>query len=63
LHFTQLHDLVVQAASTSIVKAPSIEQKKKVERLAKMGKERRKGEKIKRSSIKQSRKGGGGWDY
>jgi peptidyl-tRNA hydrolase ICT1 len=64
LYSIQLHDLVVQAASKSIVNAPSMEQKKKVEDLVKMEQKRRKAQKMKRSDIKQNRKGGrGGWDY
>jgi hypothetical protein len=62
-HFAQLHDLIVQAASKSIIKAPSMEQQKKVERFARMEKERRKSDKMKRSVTKQSRRGGGPWDY
>jgi len=61
--FVQLHALVLKAASSSIVKQTSATQKKKVEGLVKAEKERKKSEKMKRSAVKQDRRGRGGWDF
>ncbi|PPQ95454.1 hypothetical protein CVT26_008473 [Gymnopilus dilepis] len=55
----KLHALIASAAATSIKKETSEAQKKKVSDLAKAHDARRKAEKMKRSSVKEGRRGGG----
>ncbi|KDR78700.1 hypothetical protein GALMADRAFT_64226 [Galerina marginata CBS 339.88] len=60
----KLHALIITAASSTIKKAPSEAQKKKIEGFVKAANARRTMEKKKRSSVKQSRSGrGGGFDF
>jgi len=61
--YSQLHPLVLSAASIPIKKGPSEAQKKKVEGLVKAANARRKADEMKRSSVKQGRSGKGGYDY
>lgn len=61
--YLQLHNLINQAASKSVVKTPSAKQKKKVEGLVKAEKNRTRFDKVKRSAVKQSRRGRSEWDY
>ncbi|KAH9481866.1 Peptidyl-tRNA hydrolase ICT1, mitochondrial [Psilocybe cubensis] len=59
----KLHSVILSAASSAIQKGPSEAQVKKVEGLVKAEKARRKMDKMKRSSVKQSRSGRGGFDF
>lgn len=61
--YFKLHSLILLAASIPIKKAPSEEQKKKVEGLMKAAHARRKAGKMKRSSVKQGRSGQGDYGY
>ena len=59
---SQLHALVVSAASSGLVNEPSQEQRERVRQLEKAEKARRRLEKDKRRDVKRSRSSRASWD-